>query len=143
MRTKDTRTLRAFFDTNILSYSDDKRDPAKQLKAHSLIREYRSDRTGVVSLQVLQEYFVNTTQKLGLDPEVARRRLEIFSRFDLVEPRLNDVLSAIDLHRLQHISYWDALIIHCAKISGCQIVFSEDLQHGQVIDGVRIVNPFL
>jgi len=143
MRTRDTKALRAFFDTNILVYSDDKRDPAKQLKAHSLIREHRSDRTGVVSLQVLQEYFVNTTRKLGLDPGVARRRLEVFSRFDLVEPRLSDVLAAIDLHRLHHISYWDALIIHCARISGCQVVFTEDLQHGQIIDGVRIVNPFL
>lgn len=143
MRTRDTKALRAFFDTNILVYSDDKRDPAKQLKAHSLIREHRSDRTGVVSLQVLQEYFVNTTRKLGLDPGVARRRLEIFSRFDLVEPRLSDVLAAIDLHRLHHMSYWDALIIHCARISGCQVVFTEDLQHGQIIDGVRIVNPFL
>jgi len=143
MRTRDTKALRAFFDTNILVYSDDKRDPAKQLKAHSLIREHRSDRTGVVSLQVLQEYFVNTTRKLSLDPGVARRRLEIFSRFDLVEPRLSDVLAAIDLHRLHHMSYWDALIIHCARISGCQVVFTEDLQHGQIIDGVRIVNPFL
>lgn len=143
MRTRDTKPLRAFFDSNILFYSNDKTDPAKQLKAHLLIREHRSDRTGVVSLQVLQEYFVNATRKLGLDPIVARRRLEIFSRFDLVEPRLSDVLAAIDLHRLHHISYWDALIVHCAKISGCQVVFTEDLQHGQVIDGVRIVNPFL
>ena len=143
MRTRDTKPFRAFLDTNILFYSSDKKYPAKQLKAHSLIREHLSDRTGVVSLQVLQEYFVSSTRKLGLDPVVARRRLEIFSRFDLVEPQLSDVLAAIDLHRLHHISYWDALIIHCAKISGCRVVFTEDLQHGQVIDGVRIVNPFV
>jgi predicted nucleic acid-binding protein len=143
MRTRDTKPFRAFFDTNILLYSNDKRNPAKQLKAHSLVLAHRSDRTGVVSLQVLQEYFVNATRKLGMDPVVARRRLEIFSRFDLVEPRLNDVLAAIDLHRLNQISYWDALIVHCARMSGCHVVLTEDLQDGQVIDGVRIVNPFL
>lgn len=143
MRTKETKSARAFFDTNILFYSDDKRSPGKQQRALSLIRSHRSDRTGVVSLQVLQEYFVSVTRKLGLDPAIARRKLEIFSRFELVEPRLGDILAAIDLHRLHQISYWDALVVHSAKVSGCQAVFTEDLQHGQVINGVRIVNPFL
>ncbi len=139
----DARTPRAFFDSNILFYSEDKRDPQKQQTAQSLIRSYRVTRSGVVSLQVLQEYFTNATRKLGLDPAIARRKVEIFSRFHLVEPVLSDVLAAIDLHRLHQISYWDALIVHCAKKSGCQSVLSEDLNHGQVFDGVRVVNPFI
>jgi predicted nucleic acid-binding protein len=139
----DAKTSLTFFDTNILFYSDDKRSAAKQKHALSLLKTHRENKTGVVSLQVLQEYFVNVTRKLNLDPAIARRKVEIFSRFKLVEPELSDVLAAIDLHRLHKISYWDALVIHCARESGCRIVLTEDLHHGQVIDGVRIVNPFL
>ena len=143
MRMSDVRPPLVFFDSNVLFYSEDARYPEKQRQAQSLIRSHRVNRSGVVSLQVLQEYFVNVTKKLGLDPALARAKVEIFSRFHLVEPALTDVLSAIDSHRLHHLSYWDALIVHCAKKSGCKIVLSEDMQHGQVIDGVRIINPFL
>jgi predicted nucleic acid-binding protein len=143
MRMSDVRQPLVFLDSNVLFYSEDARYPEKQQKAQSLIRSHRVNRSGVVSLQVLQEYFVNVTRKLGLDPALARGKVEIFSRFQLVEPAVTDVLAAIDFHRLHHISYWDALIVHCAKKSGCKIVLSEDMQHGQVIDGVRIENPFL
>lgn len=139
----DVRPPLVFLDSNILFYSEDARYPGKQKQARSLIRSHRVNRSGVVSLQVLQEYFVNVTRKLGLEPALARRKVEIFSRFHLVEPALTDVLAAIDLHRLHHVSYWDALIVHCAKKSGCQMVLTEDMQHGQLINGVRVVNPFL
>lgn len=138
----DIRPPRVFFDTNVLFYSDDGRFPRKQQRALSLIHSHRIDRSGVVSLQVLQEYFVNVTRKLNLDPAIARRKVEIFSRFSLVEPTLADILAAIDLHRLQMISYWDALVIRCAKQSGCKIVLSEDMQNGHIIEGVRVENPF-
>jgi predicted nucleic acid-binding protein len=139
----EDRTPRTFIDSNVLFYSDDGRIPAKRKKALGLIRSHRISRSGVVSLQVLQEYFTNVTRKLGVDPGIARRKVEIFSRFHLVEPTINDIFAAIDLHQLHQISYWDALIVHCAKISGCSTVLSEDMQHGQRIVGVRIVNPFM
>jgi predicted nucleic acid-binding protein len=139
----DAKTALTFFDTNILYYSDDKRSPVKQRLAKSLIRAHFENKTGVVSLQVLQEYFVNVVRKLNLDPAVARRKVEIFSRFHLVEPNLSDVLASIDFHRLHRISYWDAQVVHCARRSGCRVVLTEDLQHGQDFDGVKIVNPFL
>jgi predicted nucleic acid-binding protein len=96
-----------------------------------------------VSLQVLQEYFVSATRKLKLDAELARRRVEVFAKFHLAEPTVNDVLAAIDLHRLHSFSYWDALVLRMAKQAGCRVVLTEDLQHGQEFDGLRIVNPFL
>ena len=74
---------------------------------------------------------------------MARYKVEFHARFDVVEPSVADILAAIDLHRLRGISYWDALILHSAKKAGCRVLLSEDLQHGQTIDGVRIVNPFL
>jgi len=56
---------------------------------------------------------------------------------------VTDVIAAIELHRLTHISFWDALIIHAARISGATVVYSEDFQHGSVLAGVRIRNPFI
>ena len=96
----------------------------------------------MVSTQVLQEYYVTATKKLGISPEVARRKTEVFGRLELVTLRLEDVLGAIDLHRLHGISFWDALILRAALVSGCARVYSEDLQHGWRIEGLTVVNPF-
>jgi len=137
------RGSRTFLDSNVLVYSDDPRDPAKQQTALNLIKIYLRGRTGVVSLQVLQEYFVSATGKLKLDAELARRRVEVFAKFHVSEPTVNDILAAIDLHRLHGFSFWDALILRMAKQAGCRLLLSEDMQHGQEIDGVKIVNPFL
>jgi predicted nucleic acid-binding protein len=134
---------RTFFDTNVLVYTDDQASPAKQRRALEILDERKQTQTGVVSLQVLQEYFVTVTRKYRVDPSAARRKIELFAAFDVVEPELSDILAAIDLHRLHRFSFWDALVIHCARRAGCKHVLSEDMQHGQVIDGIRIVNPFL
>jgi len=134
---------RTFLDTNILLYGDDLAHAAKQQRALELILEHKTRHTGVVCLQVLQEYFVNATRKLGLDPGLVRQKVETYCRFDVVEPVAADILAAIDFRRLHQISYWDALVIHCARKAGCRVVLSEDMPHGQVFDGVRIVNPFL
>jgi predicted nucleic acid-binding protein len=138
-----SRLARTFLDTNILVYAEDSADPVKQKKAIDLILEHGRKRSGVVSLQVLGEYFFAVTRKVHLDPGTARSQVEFYSRFHLVEPTVTDVLAAIDLHRLHRISYWDSLILRCAIQSGCRVLLSEDLQHGQEIDGVRVVNPFL
>jgi predicted nucleic acid-binding protein len=133
---------RSFFDTNVLIYADDKDVPAKQRKALDLIAEHRRTRTGAVSLQVLQEYFVTVTKKLRVDAAIARRKVELLSEFDVASPEVADILAAIDLHRLHTFSFWDALILRAAKQAGCSVLFSEDMQDRREIDGVRIVNPF-
>jgi len=138
-----SRLPRTFLDSNILVYAEDSADPSKQQKAIDLIIEHGRQRTGVVSLQVLGEYFSAVTRKLKLDPGVARSQVEFYSRFHVVEPTVVDILAAIDLHRLRGFSYWDSVIVHCARQAGCALLLSEDMQHGQVVDGVRIVNPFV
>jgi predicted nucleic acid-binding protein len=135
-------SARSFFDTNVLVYADDKGTPKKQHRALDLIAEHRRAGTGVVSLQVLQEYFVTVTRKLHVDPAVARRKVELLAEFDVAAPELADILAAIDLHRLHGFSFWDALVLRAAKQTGCRIVYSEDLQEARDVDGVRIVNPF-
>ena len=135
-------SVRSFFDTNVLIYADDKGAPAKQKRAVELVSEHRRSRTGVISLQVLQEYFATVTRKLHVDARIARRKVELLAEFDVASPDVADVLAAIDLHRLHGINFWDALIVRSAKQSGCSVLFSEDMQAAREIDGVRIVNPF-
>lgn len=138
-----TRPVRTFFDTNILLYCDDQASPGKQQRALDLVIAHRKQRSGVVSLQVLQEYFANATRKLGVDAALAQKKVETYARLEVVEPTVRDLLDAIDLHRLRQFSIWDALILHAARKAGCKVLLSEDLQHGQTIDGVAILNPFL
>jgi predicted nucleic acid-binding protein len=135
-------SARSFFDTNVLVYADDKAALAKQRRALELVAEHRRAGTGVVSLQVLQEYFVTVTRKLRVDPQIARRKVELLAEFDVASPEVADILAAIDLHRLHGFSFWDALVLRAAKQAGCTVLFSEDLQDARQIDGIRMVNPF-
>jgi predicted nucleic acid-binding protein len=132
----------AFLDTNVLIYADDSSSPKKQKRATALVAEHLRTQTAVVSLQVLQEYFVAATRKLGLTPEAAQRKVEILAKARVVRFEPADVIAAIELHRLRQISFWDALIVHAARCAGAAILYSEDLQAGAVLGGVRLVNPF-
>jgi predicted nucleic acid-binding protein len=135
-------SVRSFFDTNVLVYVDDDFAPAKQQRARDLVLEHRRERTGVVSIQVLQEYFVTVTRKLKLEVVKARGKVVLLADFDVASPRIEDVLAAIDLHRLHGFSFWDALILRSAQQAGCRVLLSENFQDGREIDGIRVVNPF-
>ena len=135
-------TARSFLDSNILVYADDRSAGPKRDRARTLIRETMLAGTGVLSLQVLQEYFATATKKLHLPSAAARRRVALFSRFDVVVLSVQDVLAAIDLHQLHQFSIWDALVIRAGLNAGCQVLYSEDLQDGQRIDSLEVVNPF-
>jgi predicted nucleic acid-binding protein len=132
----------AFFDTNVLAYADDEDCPEKQAKAEELFYEHLRSGTAILSTQVLQEYFVVATKKLGVEPETAQRKIELFGSCTVVRPDVSDVIAAIELHRLRRISFWDALIVHAARLAGANVLFSEDMPVGTTIGGVRIVNPF-
>lgn len=133
---------RSFLDTNVLVYADDLDARAKRHTARSLLRDALRTQRGVLSTQVLQEFFVIATGKLGVKAEVARRKVELLCALEVVRVDTDIILAAIDLHRLHGFSFWDALILRCAKISGCTRVLTEDLQDGREIEGLRIVNPF-
>ena len=132
-----------FLDTNILLYADDLDAGQKQDLAIEIIEAAISSGKGVISTQVLQEYFVNATSKLGIQPDEAKRRIELLCCLDVVRIRVEDILDAIDLNRLHQLTLWDALIVRSAAGAGCDRVLTVDLQHGQVIGGVKIENPFL
>lgn len=132
----------SFLDTNVLVYTDDNSEPARKTAAIALVAETMRARSGVVSVQVLQEYFAVATRKLGVDAVTARAKVELFGAFTLVPTEFDDVIAAIDLHRLHQISIWDGLIIRSAQRAGCVRIYSEDLQEGRRFDGVEVVNPF-
>jgi predicted nucleic acid-binding protein len=135
-------SVRSFLDTNVLVYTDDDDAPKKKRRALELYADCRSERSGVVSTQVLQEYFVTVTKKLRVDTVTARRKTQLFGRLHLVSIELEDILGAVDLHRLHSLSFWDALIVRAALVSGCTRLYSEDMQDGFSINGLQIENPF-
>ncbi|MBX3167699.1 MAG: PIN domain-containing protein [Candidatus Eremiobacteraeota bacterium] len=135
-------TSRSFLDTNILVYADDHDAPDKQAIAQRLLEEGRLSGNAVLSTQVLQEYFVTVTRKLGVPAEVARRKVTIYSRYHLCLIQAEDILAAIDLHRLHQYALWDALILRCALQTHCRVLYTEDLQHRSKVEGLLVLNPF-
>lgn len=137
------RRERVFLDTNILVYADDLDSGKKHLIAQKIVEQALASETDVISTQVLQEFFVTVTKKLRVAPEHARAKIQVLAALTVVRPTPDDILGAIDAHRLYHLSFWDALVLQCAAVSGCSRLLTEDMQHGQQILGVRIENPFL
>jgi predicted nucleic acid-binding protein len=133
---------RRFLDTNLLVYTDDAADRRRSRIAMAEVEAAITSREGVISTQVLQEYFSVTTRKLGTDPGIARRRLQLFATLEVVQIDVEMILGATDLHRLHGLSFWDALIIQAAGRAGCEVLLTEDLQAGRSIAGVRITDPF-
>ena len=96
-----------------------------------------------MSLHILQEYFAAVTRKLKVAPELAQRKVEIIARSRVVRFDASDVIAAIELHRLTQVSFWDALIGHAARSAGAGMLYTENLQHGAILGGIRVVNPFV
>jgi predicted nucleic acid-binding protein len=133
---------RVFIDTNVLTYLFDDSETEKQAAAEELLTE--ETREIFVSTQVLQELYVSLTK--GRDPittpEVAERAVREAAAYSIVQIDAELVLSGIELSRSSQLSFWDALILRAAARADCGTLLSEDLNHGQVVDGVRIENPF-
>jgi predicted nucleic acid-binding protein len=129
--------VKAFFDTNILIYtvSQDER----KRRAEQILRS-----GGVISAQVLNEFTHATRRKLGCDWAVIELAVVWFHDvFDAVLPLTADTHSAgLALARDHHLAFYDALIVASAIEAGCNTLFSEDMQHGRVIGGLTIINPF-
>ena len=134
---------RSFLDTNILIYSVDRADPAKQNTALELIARHAKDRTGVISTQVLQEFYSAATRKLGIEPLQARQHLRDFRVFDIVQVTPAIIEEGIDCSILHQLSFWDGLILAAAATAKSTELLSEDLSHQQKLQGITIRNPFL
>ena len=137
-------SVKVFVDSNVFLYAFDTDAGPKRRRGSQLVRELWNSSDACLSVQVLQEFYVNATRKMArpLSPTTARRVVAQLSKWTVHTPDAEDVLSAVDLHQRQQISFWDAMIVHSSAKLGCQILYSEDLNAGQVIAGVTVVNPF-
>lgn len=133
---------KTFLDTNILIYSIDRAFPAKQETAISLIATHAKERSGIISTQVLQEFYSAATRKLGVPATLAKQYLHDFRIFDIVQITPDIIESGIDSSILHQLSFWDGLILAAASTANADILLTEDLNHGQTIQGIKIQNPF-
>ena len=143
-RSRSDRTV-AFVDTNILLYAHDRQAGARQAQAAALLISLWENQTGVLSTQILQEFFVNVVRKIKppLAIPQAREIVRNYSVWVTHDTRPDEIVRASEIMELAGFSFWDSLVIASAERSGAEILYSEDLQHGQRIAGVLIQNPFV
>jgi predicted nucleic acid-binding protein len=136
--------MKSFVDSNVLVYLFDQDSARKKAAAQRLLQTEGAAGNILLSTQVLQEFYVTVTRKLArpLKPETAFEVVSQFASLPLVviDPPL--ILSAIRRSRQDSISFWDSLIIDAALKGGAERLWSEDLQHGRIVNGMRIENPF-
>jgi predicted nucleic acid-binding protein len=133
----------AFFDTNVLVYMHDRRSKEKRHAALDLFRRHVTDRTLVLSTQVLQEFFVTVTERVARLPVAqARTLVEDYSRLNVVAVQTRHILEAIDIKAKFRLSFWDSLVLATARAADAHVLYSEDLSHGREYDGIRAHNPF-
>ena len=135
---------RVFLDTNILVYAYDKNEPEKQIRAQDILKAAIEEESGIISAQILGEFFVVVTRRIKepLPIDDAEKIIDIISVLPVAEIDKNLVRDAINIQKGYGISYWDSLIVATAKREGCDRIITEDLNDGQKYHGVLVENPF-
>ena len=134
-----------FIDTNVLIYAVDDKDKAKRDRARTWLAHCWENRCGRLSNQVLNKFYVNVRKKLGSAEVIPLAKDEI-RRYEQWKPQLIDrslVESAWVIETRYGFSYWDSMVVAAAQRQECAMLLTEDMQHGQVVDRLRVVNPFL
>ena len=135
--------MRCFFDTNVLVYSRDPDDAAKRARARNLIEKSIEEESFVVSTQVLVEFYATSVRRRLLGPAQALDLVRFWGGNDTVPHTPDLVTRGIELHRAHSLSIWDGLIVQAALDAQCEVLLSEDLQHGRRFGSLEVVNPFL
>ena len=135
---------KAFVDTNILIYAHDLDAGQRNRISVTILRDLWENRTGIVSTQVLQEFYVNVTRKIPnpLSKSQARGIIESYLVWPVEINDAQSVLAASEIEERYQLSFWDALIVAAACKAKAEKILTEDLNHGQKIEGVLIENPF-
>lgn len=136
--------MKFFFDTNVFVYLFDADSPDKRRKARALFQTHAEAGDILLSTQVLQEFYVAVTRKLArpLAAATAAEAAAGFAELPIVSIDSRLVLSAIHRSRSNQLSFWDALVVQAAIEGHASTLYSEDMQHGLTLDGLKIVNPF-
>jgi len=135
-----------FIDTNIFIYSFDQQETVKRDIAKEMIKKALIDGKGFISSQVIQEFFNVATKKFESPLSVleAKDFMEnVFKLLNVVQPNFDFISKGLDVSVTRGYLFYDSLIIAAALGSGCKVLYSEDMQHGQMIQNLKIENPFL
>ena len=135
---------KVFVDTNVLVYSRDASEPRKQQQAMAWMAHLWSTKTGNLSYQVLQEFYITVTAKLqpGLDPENARKDVRSLLVWHPIVVNDRVLENAWHIQDRFQISWWDALVVSAAQLADCRYLLTEDLQENQEFGSLRVTNPF-
>jgi predicted nucleic acid-binding protein len=136
---------RVFVDTNILIYAYDLASGVKRNIAAEAVKALWDNGNGVLSTQVMQEFYVNVTRKIGhpITPDKARSILATYLAWQVEVIKPDSILRASEIQERHKISFWDAMIVVAAIQSGAMKILTEDLNHGQLIEGILVENPFV
>lgn len=137
-------SVRSFVDTNILVYAQDRSAGGKRELAKNLLDRLWETRSGVLSTQVLQEFCAAVIRKSDRPVPFLELKAAVkdYLSWDIVTNSPDAILGALQLQERYQISFWDALLLHAAETADVEILYSEDLSHGQRYGRVRVVNPF-
>jgi len=133
-----------FVDTNVLVYAEDLDAGAKHETSRGILLDLWDSGDGVVSVQVLQEYFVTVTRKMKrpMEPREALDAVGQYLTWECVENTGALLLGAIRLAEAARLSFWDAMVVQAARQAGCRTLLTEDLNHGQRFGDLQVVSPF-
>ena len=134
---------KVFVDTNILIYAHDLDSGVKHETAAALLRQLWEEKTGILSTQVIQEFYVNITRKIPhpLSPAQARELIDNYFAWPVIINGTETIRRASEIEERYRLSFWDALIIAAAVQANADRVISEDFSTGAMIEGLLIVNP--
>ena len=135
-------TARSFIDTNVLVYAEANDAPYKQRSALDLLQRLYEQGLGVVSTQILQEYCNVALKKLRLPAHYLRSQLDLYEQFEVVKVTPTIIRAGLDLHQTRSVAFFDAIVLASARAAGCSVLWTEDMNAGEVVNGVRISNPF-
>jgi predicted nucleic acid-binding protein len=146
MSTKAARkalpAVRSFIDSNVLIYAEAKDAPHKQKAALALLKRLHQNALGVISTQVLQEYCNVALKKLRLPTAHIRQQLAMHQQFEVVQITPPLIHKALDLNQLRSVSFYDALVVSAAAASSCELLYTEDMNADEIVEGVTLINPF-
>ena len=135
--------MTVFFDTNVLIYSIS--EAPEEARKRAVARTLLDRDDGVVSVQVLQEFYAQATRATRpgrLDHHDAVNLVQAWTRFKVQDNTLAVLQMALAITSAHRFSYWDSAVVAAARAAGCSELFTEDLSHGQIVEGVRVINPF-
>ena len=133
---------RSFIDTSVLVYAEASDAPLKQRAALALLKGLYEEGLGVLSTQVLQEYCNVALNKLKLPAQYVRSQLDLYEQFEVVQVTPAIIHAGLDIHQTRNVSFFDAIVLASAHAAGCDVIWTEDMNAGDVINGVSIANPF-